>query len=77
MPLKHGLPRWPQKHNQLQRALGLRRRLLADLTLLNSLAEQYQVPTNDRSALQVLSDLEWVLRQTPSSSPTFQEQKNE
>lgn len=75
MPLKQMCPRWPQKPNQLKKVQGLRRRLKAELQLLNDLALRYQVPTAERSALQVLNDVEWVVEQTPSSSPTFSEEQ--
>jgi len=69
--MERGLPHWPQKSNQLKRVNGLRRRLLRELELLNQMAEAEQVPTTDRPAFQVLDDIEWMIRQRPSSSPTY------
>ena len=74
---KYLLPEWPQKANQLRRVRGLRRRLLRELQLLNELAIQTMVPTADRPAFQVLDDIEWVMEQAPSSSPSYSEYRHE
>lgn len=71
------LPQWPQKANDLRKVQGIRRRILKDLSLLNQLCGNAGVPTRERSALQVLEELERVTREMPSYSPTYQRGRNE
>ena len=72
---KYLLPQWPQKENQLRKVRGLRRRLLLELQSVNDLAKQLDVPTTCRPVMEVLSDIEWMIEQTPSHSPTYQENR--
>jgi len=73
---KYDLPKWNQKANELRRVRGVRDRLKKELNLLNSLAKQHGVPTEGRAAMDVLSDLEWLVNQATNSSPTYAEYRH-
>lgn len=68
---KHPLPQWNQKANQLRKIRGARRRLQRELALVNELAAVQSVPTRGRPVMAVLQDLEAIVEELPSSSPTF------
>jgi hypothetical protein len=52
---------------------GLRRRIQLEAERVAKLASEHGVPTEGRSILSVIDDIEWVIEQQPAGSAHFVE----